>query len=288
MIRLPPALRAMTGKRRVPILMYHEVSPVSEAGFEKYTVTPHTFALQMAVLEWLGYQAITLDLLHEHWTLGHPLPPKPVVITFDDGFQGCADYAVPILMGHGFTATFYLVAGLIGGRSEWLRPDRSFDLPLMDWATVRAVEAAGFTLGSHTVSHPRLAELRREQCVEELRVSREILEAGLGRPVLHFAYPYGSYDRQVRDLTFAAGYSTACSVRIGAAETGDDLLALRRVPISGLDDIAAFRARLEQAMTQPATATRLRRGLTRRAASLWHQILPLEDRSNVSSSGGRS
>ena len=72
------------------------------------------------------------------------MPRRPVVITFDDGFQGCADYAVPVLRTHGFTAMFYLVAGLMGATSRWLRPELGMELALMSWDTARSLAAEGF------------------------------------------------------------------------------------------------------------------------------------------------
>jgi peptidoglycan/xylan/chitin deacetylase (PgdA/CDA1 family) len=110
----------MTSKgTSVPILMYHQVSRRPHPAFRKYTVTARAFAAQMAWLAWAGYRAITLDAVLAARTGRDSLPRRPVVITFDDGFQDCWDYAVPVLRSRGFRATFFLVAGLIGGRSTW-------------------------------------------------------------------------------------------------------------------------------------------------------------------------
>jgi peptidoglycan/xylan/chitin deacetylase (PgdA/CDA1 family) len=233
----------MTGTL-VPILMYHEVSPSPHPAFRRYTVTVREFSRQMRWLAALGYQAIDMDTLI-HARLGQgSLPKRPVVITFDDGFQGCADHAVPVLRAHEFTAVFYLVSGLMGETSRWLLHEVGVELPLMTWDTARAVAAAGFQFGAHTVTHPRLAGLDPSRCRAELVDARSRMEDELGRPVVHLAYPYGSFDRAVQVAAAEAGYVTACSTRAGLSGADDDLLALRRVTIYGHDSLLDFACRL--------------------------------------------
>ncbi|MEK7785041.1 MAG: polysaccharide deacetylase family protein, partial [Chloroflexota bacterium] len=163
--------------RAVPILMYHQVAPQSLPAFRKYTVTPKAFAAQMRWLALAGYVPIMLDDLLAARSGGSGcLPSRPVIITFDDGFQDCVDYAVPILQARGFRAIFYLVAGLMGRVSEWLITERGIELALIDWATARRLEAAGFQCGAHSLSHPHLANLDVAACRIELYESRRLLE----------------------------------------------------------------------------------------------------------------
>ena len=229
--------------RAVPILMYHLVSPAPRATFRKYTVTPARFAWQMRWLALNGYGSVTLDQLNSHWRDGTPLPPKPVAITFDDGFHDCMEYAVPVLKARGFTATFFIVAALVGNTSAWLERERGLALRLMDWPAARSLQDAGFACGSHTLTHPRLAELDRAACERELAHSRDLLEEHLGQPVRHLAYPHGSYSPEVARIAAEVGYHTACSSRSGRA-TADDLLALRRIEVAGTDSVPDFACRL--------------------------------------------
>jgi peptidoglycan/xylan/chitin deacetylase (PgdA/CDA1 family) len=228
----------------IPILMYHEVALQIYPHFRKYMVTPQAFAAQMKWLALAGYSPIDLDTLVGARLGRAVLPPKPIVITFDDGFQGNVDYAAPILHERGFTAVFYLVAGLMGKKSRWLRAERGIELPLMDWQAARQLCADGFQCGAHTMSHPRLAELNVDECRYELHHSRQLLEDQLGREIRHLAYPFGSYDGTTRTLAEEAGYTSAASVEIGLSSPDDDLLALRRVPVSGLDSLVDFATRL--------------------------------------------
>ena len=238
----------MTGVS-VPVLMYHEVSPSPHPAFRRYTVTVRAFTRQMRWLAALGYGTIDLDTLVRARQGRGALPRRPVVITFDDGFQGCADHAVPVLRAHGFTAAFYLVTGLVGATSRWLRAELGMELPLMDWGTIRALAAEGFQCGAHSVTHPRLPGLEPSRRRAELVDARKRLEDELERPVLHLAYPYGAYDAAVRAATAEAGYVTACSTRAGLSGADDDLLALRRVTVYGDDSLLDFACRLRAGTT---------------------------------------
>lgn len=224
--------------------MYHEVSPRPQPAFRRYTVTVREFTRQMRWLATFGYQPIDMDVLVRARQGHGSLPKRPVVITFDDGFQGCVDHAVPVLHEHGFTAVFYLVAGLMGETSRWLRAELDIELPLMSWDTARTLASDGFQCGAHTLTHPRLAGLDPEQCRAELADARSRLERELGRPIVHLAYPYGSFDQDVRAATKEAGYVTACSTRAGLSRVDDDLLALHRVTVYGHDSLIDFVSRL--------------------------------------------
>jgi len=231
-------------ERAVPILMYHEVSPEPHPSFRRYTVTERQFARQMRWLAGLGYQAIDMDDLARARLGEGVLPRRPVVITFDDGFQGCVDHAAPVLRSHGFTAVFYLVAGMMGETSRWMLPEVGLALPLMSWDTARSLAAEGFQCGAHSVTHPRLAGLPGERCRAELADGRRRLEDELGHPVAHLAYPFGSYDAAVQSIAAEAGYVTACSTRPGLSGPGDELLALRRISVYGHDSLLDFIVRL--------------------------------------------
>ena len=234
----------MTGAA-VPVLMYHEVSPSPHPAFRRYTVTPRQFTRQMRWLSAFGYRTIDMDTLVRARSGQASLPRRPVVITFDDGFEACAVHAVPVLRAHRFTAVFYLVAGHMGDTSRWLRPGLGMELPVMSWETARALAAEGFQCGAHTVSHPRLAGLDPARCRAELVDARSRLEDELGRPVIHLAYPYGSFDQAVRATAAEAGYVTACSTLAGLSPADDDLLALHRVTIYGHDTLLDFACRLQ-------------------------------------------
>lgn len=233
-----------TPRDGIPILMYHEVTRAPHPDFRKYSVTTRSFAAQMGWLAMAGYRTIDLHTLLAHRRNGTPVPPKSVVITFDDGFRDAAAHAGPIMAERGLSATFFLVAGLMGGPSTWLERERGVSLPIMSWDDARALERSGHRCESHSATHPRLAEMAPNVCRDELVRSREVIEAALGHTVRYVAYPFGSENTAVRTIARDSGYDGACGVRIGLSTAADDPLALRRVPVLGTDSLVDFMSRL--------------------------------------------
>jgi peptidoglycan/xylan/chitin deacetylase (PgdA/CDA1 family) len=226
----------------IPILMYHLVSPDVPAPFRSYTVTPARFRQQLQALRRLRFTSIGADDLVAAWDGSAPLPARPVLITFDDGFRDCLTHAAPVLQEHGFTATMYVVGGLLGGRSRWMTDVP--DLPLVDAGELRELEAAGVRCESHAWSHPRLATLGSADIRRELRDSRAALEDVLGHEVRHLAYPHGSHDARVLDEARAAGYRSGCTTLPAKAVATDDVMALPRVKVDGRDGLPDFVSRL--------------------------------------------
>lgn len=243
--------------------MYHNVCPIASPKFRKYTVSPSSFAAQMRILALARYRVMRLDAYVDARLAGSPLWPRTAVITFDDGFRDAIRYAVPILRARRYTATFFIVAGLLGQRSEWLA-DLGADLPLADGGTLLQLHRSGFQIGAHSMTHPRLSRLSDEDLLGELSGSRAVLEDLLGSTVTHMAYPFGDYDERVRARAGEAGYQSACSVRIGRSVPDDDLLGLHRIPVSGTDTPLDFLARLHSGYDFRETAAVKVRRLTER------------------------
>lgn len=241
--------------------MYHEVTPTPVAGFSVYSVTPQAFRSHMRFLAWAGYTAVSLDRLCS----GVPLPRRPVVITFDDGFKSCIEHAVPQLEAFGFSAIFFVVAGLVGATSRWLRPELGCELPLADWAALRSLLDRGFECGAHSVTHPHLPQLSAEVCRHELVESKRIIEEQLGQEVAHMSYPYGDYNPGIRSMVQDIGYRTACSTRGGLSGPQDDRFELRRVRVTGRYSLLDFAWRLR-------TAQGVGQFLRTRALGAWQRV----------------
>ena len=251
----------------VPILMYHEVSERRVAGFEKYSVTRRAFTSQMQWLASAGHRTIGLDQLLAHRRAHTPVPPRAIVITFDDGFRDCATLAGPIMTSHGFSATFFVVSELMGRTSEWLRHERDVELPIMSWDDARALEHAGHRCESHTATHARLTDVTPENCRAELTRSRTIIEERLGHEVRHLAYPFGAHNEQVRTIAAECGYESACTVSMGLSTSDDPPLELRRVPVLGSDSLLDFISRLGTAHTVSDRIAAFARTLTGRTST---------------------
>ena len=264
-----PASEASLVHGSVPILMYHDVTPTPSPAYARYTVTTRQFAAHLRWLALARYTPVKLDALLDGWRGRGPLPRRPVVITFDDGFRNCVEFAVPALRRHGFPAMFYLVAGLVGQTSRWMVPSTGAEFPLFDWTSARRMLDEGMECGAHSLTHPSLAQCSPSECDRELVESRRLLEDRLGREIRHLAYPYGAVTPHVRAAAEAAGYASGCTTVPGLADPDDDLLLLRRVPVYGGDSLFDFASRLR---TAESAAQTLRRRLPARALSIYRRL----------------
>ena len=256
----------------VPILMYHEVSARLDPRYRKYTLTPKELERQLDWLRANEYRSVTMDDVLAAWRGTRALPSKAVAITFDDGGRDCIEHAVPALAKRGFTATFYIVAGVVGGSMRWLREEIGFELQAADWPALWAAEQAGMHCGAHSITHPRLGRVDAGTCRDELARGRAMLEDGLGHAVTHLAYPFGSFSAETREIARESGYATACTTVEAIASPVDELLALPRVPVLGTETFGQFTHRVRTAQRAGAMQLRLehvasRLGFPRRRSS---------------------
>ncbi|MGH7324242.1 MAG: polysaccharide deacetylase family protein [Candidatus Rokuibacteriota bacterium] len=182
--------------------MYHRLTP--RTGSHPCSIAVARFRWQLAYLRVLGYRSLPPRMVAEHMRRGTPVPPRRVVITFDDGYLDALTLALPLLREYGFSATCYVVAGAVGQVSGWTAP-----ASLMDWPDLRAWLEGGMEVGSHSLTHPDLTMLGDAALREEVVASRARLEDGLGMPVRSFAYPFNRVDRRALEAVAAAGYDDA-------------------------------------------------------------------------------
>lgn len=223
----------------VQILMYHRVGDFPGRVRSHGALYCHLprFKAQMAMFKWLGYQVISLDDAVAGLAGQRALPKKPLVLTFDDAYVDFLEHAAPVLKAHGYPATVYAVSDLIGKTSSWdagVGPDPA---PLMNAAQLREVQDMGFTIGSHSSRHLRLAQQSDERIHSELRDSRHALQDLLGSRIDHFCYPYGSHDLRCIEAAAQAGYLSATTCQRGAATSQDDPLSLPRKAVSRGDSL---------------------------------------------------
>ncbi len=223
---------------RVPILEYHYIrvnpKPLDRLGFD-LSVTPQDFAAQMAWLDLHGYHPVTFADLRAYFTGKEPLPDRPVVLTFDDGYADFFTAAEPVLQMHGFKAVAYIVPGF-WGRKAYMSPDQ-----------VQALDASGLVeIASHTVNHVNLANETTAEREYQLTRSRQMLEALLGHPVIDFCYPSGQFGKGAVTAVGAAGYSTATTQVPGTELSWSTRLVWPRVRVAGGETLAAFIAFLGQ------------------------------------------
>jgi peptidoglycan/xylan/chitin deacetylase (PgdA/CDA1 family) len=208
----------------VPILEYHVLGPApADAPYPELYVSRPDFHRQMDWLERNGYQAVTLDQVERAWYHDGTLPPKPVVLSFDDGYRPQFTYALPELRRHGW-------AGVLNLKAEGSDLYES---------NVKAMIAAGWELAAHTIHHLDLTELGPEQLREEVAGSRAILRREYGVPVDNFCYPSGRFDPTVIAAVEAAGYVGATTEIPGYADRAHPY-ELDRLEILGSDGVAGL------------------------------------------------
>ncbi len=198
--------------RKVPILVYHIVRPSypdDSAEVRMFAQTPEVFDAQMGHLREAGYHVIPLAELVRALRLNTPLPSKPVVITFDDGWRNQFVYGFPIVAKYHYPATFYVFTDVLGRHG------------FMTWDNLHVLMDSGMTIGSHTRTHPFLSQIHdREKLDQEIRGSKHILEQKLHVPIYDFAYPYGQFTDAIAQETKTAGYRSAR----GDLDSGDQSL----------------------------------------------------------------
>lgn len=217
----------------VPILEYHAIQPpVSGAAYPQLFVPQADFVEQMKWLDDQGYEGVTLDQVEDAWYKGGELPPKPVVLSFDDGYLSQYVAAFPALQHFHWPGVLNLVT-------------KGADLP--DDDVKRMLDAnPGWELASHTVHHLDLTTLDSSQLHEEVANSRKILQDRFGVPVNNFCYPSGRYDSTVIAAVKAAGYRGATSEVPGLATSAHPYV-LNRIEITLDDGLNGFVSKLKAA-----------------------------------------
>jgi len=227
---------------RVTVLMYHRIGDAQNAWERRYCVSPERFSSHIQALQRHGMHPCSIQDFVA-WLEGRgALREGSFVLTFDDGFLGVYEHAFPLLSRMGWSATVFLVSGLIGRKDEWTgRENPSGETyPLLGRGEIEEMARGGFSFHSHSRSHPDLRRLSRPALMEELAGARQDLERLLGRPVPYLAYPYGWYDENVVEAAKASGYRAAFSVQPGFNRQDVDRFRIRRLDIYGTDTAAAL------------------------------------------------
>ena len=223
---------------KVPILTYHyiRINPDTRdrLGFA-LSVTPADFAAQMDWLASNGFHTITTADLYAYLAGSQALPSRPVILSFDDGYEDFYYTALPILRAHDFTAVAYVVSGFVG------RPG------YMNAAQVVEADRSGIEIGSHTVDHANLARSAYGNVQFELVASKQALEHVIGHPVLSFCYPSGQFNATVAAQVQAAGYNDATTTAFGFVHYLLDRYRWSRLRISGGEGLGDFAAALNGA-----------------------------------------
>ena len=213
------------GTAAVPVLMYHVINPPpAGAKFPGLYVPAGEFAAQMQALKAAGWRAVTLDQLEAYWTRGAPLGPgKPIVLTFDNGYQSQFTNAMPVLKRLGWAGDEMIQLDFINLTSQGGLSD----------SQVRGLLAAGWELDTQGLTHYDLITASPSKLHDEVSSARQQLHQRYGVPVNWFAYPSGHYNDTVISALKNAGFLGSMTVIPGWANRADDPFRLPRLRVLG-------------------------------------------------------
>jgi peptidoglycan/xylan/chitin deacetylase (PgdA/CDA1 family) len=220
------------GDRRLRVLMYHKVNDLPG---NPLSVPVGVFDEQMAQLRELGYTVVALGDVVDYYAKASELPPRSVLITFDDGYRDNLEHAAPVLERYGYPAVLFVPIAYLDDAlplpHEERLAARGVVNSTLDWGELAALEAAGVRIESHGISHRALADLALDEAAREIVLSKLRLEDRLGRPVRSFAYVKGSeahYKPVHLSLLRQAGYDVAFTSVSGSNDRDTDPLRLHR------------------------------------------------------------
>lgn len=206
---------------KVPIFIYHSIRPYIRGESvlqDRFDITPELFEQQLIYLKDHGYITITPnELVNEIKTGTTTLAKKPVLLTFDDGWENQYVYAFPLLQKYHMVATFYV----------YTRPIDNQHWSYLSWDQLREMSASGMTIGSHTLTHPLLKHVSSVNMKNEITESKKAIERELKKPVFHFAQPFGYSDQGVEMAIKEAGYQSARGTHKGVYHSNADLFNLQ-------------------------------------------------------------
>ena len=220
------------GDATLRVLMYHKINDLSE---NPLSVPVGLFDEQMGLLADLGYTVVGLEQVLDHYTLGTPLPPRAVLITFDDGYRDNMENAVEVLQRHGYPAVLFVPIGFLDTTLPLPHEERLAQRGIvnrtLDWSDLPDLERGGIRVEAHGISHRPLADLEVDEAAREIVLAKLKLEEALGREVRAFAYVKGSeahFKLVHLSLLRQAGYDIAFTSVSGANSPRTDPLRLHR------------------------------------------------------------
>ncbi|MGH3570851.1 MAG: polysaccharide deacetylase family protein [Pseudonocardiaceae bacterium] len=216
----------------VPVLLYHSVSADPAPWIAPYTVTPQVFARHLELMAASNRTPLTVSHLVDALAGREKLPPRPLLVTFDDGFADFAD-AASMLAARDMPSTLYVTTGVLRGRGPRRRPPEVAlpPAPMLDWSQLAELAEQHVEIGAHTHTHPQLDVMRPAAAAREILLCKHLLEEVLGHEVPSFAYPHGFHSAAVRRSVREAGYTSACAVGNALSSRADHVLALARLTV---------------------------------------------------------
>lgn len=222
---------------RVPILMYHYVGvlpPDADDVRINLTISTEYFREHLEYLTSEGFSTISLYEIAQALQYGTPLPPKPIVLSFDDGHLDHYTNAYPLLREFNYTGTFFII-------TQFADDNASAHL---SWEQIQEMAVNGMSMQSHTKTHPNLQDRQHDFLVYQILGSVESLEHYTTQDIFGFSYPAGRYDDNVIDLLETTNIQLAVTTQYGAYHTSTDMLEAPRLRVTNNMNAAGLAALL--------------------------------------------
>ncbi len=229
---------------KIRVLTYHDITEQSESVFD---VGRKALEMQLRFLKREGYHSISARDYANWLDSGAPLPARPILITFDDGYESFHRLAAPLLMQHGFAAEVFLCPPLVGKENIWDRASGVKGKMLMNWDQIRELYPR-FHFSAHSISHADLTVISADQAWQEVSASKTQMQEHLEKPVA-FAYPFGRATPDLARMVTEAGYMCAFTTEEGMNSIETDRFLLRRVVVDKWDFLPLFRYKLKYGRT---------------------------------------
>jgi peptidoglycan/xylan/chitin deacetylase (PgdA/CDA1 family) len=235
-------------KNGIAVLMYHGIVSDENDISNPIHISKKTFEEQMAWLYENKYRTITLNEMLQFFERKQ-IPPKCVVLTFDDGYQSLLTNATPVLKSFNLFATLFLMTGAIGEKSYTIFNSQNSSFPENDpplnWSQLKDMTNACWNIEAHSRNHYIHNIISQDLLEKEMRGSKEDIEYHIHKKVEFYCYPCGSYNTNCLKLLKKLGYKAAFSVHPGLANWNSDLRRLPRVEINQHTNLECFKRKLE-------------------------------------------
>lgn len=214
-----PLAGSSAQRTSVPILMYHLIAQApAGTAYPELWVPPAEFRAHVRALDEAGFTGVTLDEVWDAWHGDGRLPNKPIVLSFDDGSYSQVLEAGPELLRAGWPGVLNLTTDHIGADG------------IPAWGVKRLMRQ-GWTVDSHTATHPDVTTLDAAGFTRELKGSRAEIKRRFGVEPRFLCYPAGRNDATSRAAVERAGYDGATTTEPGIAARGDDAFGLPRLRV---------------------------------------------------------
>lgn len=224
-----------------PTLVYHIIN---RSICDKNAISEEAFNDQLRYLGDNGYSALTLAQVLDILGGKEQAPPRPVLITFDDGYVDTLYVALPYLRTREMTATLFVISAYVGQSNRW-NPKACYDVTHLNWQELRYWLESGCDIGGHTHEHLCMTRLNLHEMRTAVSVNKSVLEDHLYMRLRAFAYPYGAYNRQIMDIV-SEHYEVGFAVDNGSLDARANRYALHRLSINPKWSLSEFGERLDK------------------------------------------